>query len=388
MVWQEVCTQFEFCPQFGFIVPSPLETLGTYFDPWVDLVRDMEGIRVDTTRDMQQEIRHLPLLDHEVLHSKEELQLAHLLLSCLGMSYIHASPSRPAQTLPRQLAIPWYGVSSRLGIPPIIVHSTISLCNWRKQDTSGPMSLENLELLYSLDSSRDLEVFFLIPLLVEFSSVPAVKAVIDAQASLVKNNSDIFANLQTIKTSIQEMRTIIKQMSPGCNPEVFYHKHRPLLSGWDDNPLIPNGLLYEGASPKPQKFAGGSAAQSSVIQILDAGLGVQHSGQEGKFLVRMRDYMPPNQRGLIRHVEQGPSIRKTCLAGTQELRDSYNECLSELGMFRTDHLILVARYITTPSHINRGEAEHLAEQGTGGTALATFLKRTRQDTVDMVINVE
>lgn len=251
------------------------------------------------------------------------------------------------------------------------------------------MSIDNLSLIYSLDSSRDLEVFLLIPLLVELCSVPAVIAIITAQQSLAKNDKcDLLAHLATIKTSLKDMRVVLKQMFPGCNPEVFYHQHRPLLSGWEGNPSMPDGLLYEGVSSSPQKFSGGSAAQSSAVQVIDAGLGVSHSGREGKFLVRMRDYMPPNQDGLISHIAQGPSVRDACLSATKEIQNSYNECLKALELLRTEHLILVARYITTPSNTNRGEADHLAEQGTGGTTLATFLKRIRQDTAEMTLTSE
>ena len=71
----------------------------------------------------------------------------------------------------------------------------MSLSNWRKLDPEGAFSLPNLTTIYSLDSTRwlisaslvtkphfrDLEVFFMVPLLVEKASTPAVKAILAIQ---------------------------------------------------------------------------------------------------------------------------------------------------------------------------------------------------------------
>ena len=39
-------------------------------------------------------------------------------------------------------------------------------------------------------------------------------------------------------------------MHAGCSPALFYHAHRPLLSGWRDNPALPEGLVYEVTLPR------------------------------------------------------------------------------------------------------------------------------------------
>ena len=86
-------------------------------------------------------------------------------------------------------------------MPPIIIHATVSLSNWRKLDPEGAFSLPNLTTIYSLDSTRwlilaslvtedekayhrDLAVFFMVPLLVEEASIPAVKAILTIQVPL------------------------------------------------------------------------------------------------------------------------------------------------------------------------------------------------------------
>ena len=59
-------------------------------------------------------------------------------------------PESPKPVLPTCLAVPWSNISERLGLPPIIVHATISLSNWRKIDPEGPFSLSNLTTIFSL----------------------------------------------------------------------------------------------------------------------------------------------------------------------------------------------------------------------------------------------
>ena len=103
-------------------------------------------------------LRGLAELDTDRLESPSSLRLAHTLLSCLSHSFVFADPESPARVLPPQLAVPWSRVSTRLGLPPVILHSTISLSNWRPINPDLPLSVDNLTTLYSLDSTRDLEV--------------------------------------------------------------------------------------------------------------------------------------------------------------------------------------------------------------------------------------
>ena len=69
----------------------------------------------------------------------------------------------------------------------------------------------------------------------------------------------------------------------------------------------------------------------------------------GEFLVRMRDYMPPAQRGLIAWVSGGPGLRGECEA--RGLRGEYNQCVTALAGLRTQHLVLVSRYITSQGEL-------------------------------------
>lgn len=135
------------------------------------------------------------------------------------------------------------------------------------------------------------------------------------------------ANLQDICLSLAAMRE-------GCHPFIFYHRVRPFLSGWKHNPTLPNGLYYRGVSDKPLQYYGGSAAQSSLIALLDIGLGIysdkdcyyvqvyenpffcfilgiSHDSIRSKeFLLAMRDYMVKTHSEFLSYLETVACIRE------------------------------------------------------------------------------
>ena len=166
--------RFEFDAEFGFVIPSPLLRLDDYFDPWINLVTELELLR-KTPDQLKKRLRcrifsclgifpwpradrELPLLDSSRLCSVSSLRLAHTVLSILSHSWVHLEPGRPAPILPRPLALPWASVSARLGLPPVVVHSTMSLSNWRRISAGGDLSLDNVTTIFSFDGSRDLQV--------------------------------------------------------------------------------------------------------------------------------------------------------------------------------------------------------------------------------------
>ena len=50
--------------------------------------------------------------------------------------------------------------------------------------------------------------------------------------------------LADISRAVGEMRHQLALLPTGCEPTLFYHKLRPLLSGWKDNPALPQ-VSYE-----------------------------------------------------------------------------------------------------------------------------------------------
>ena len=94
-----------------------------------------------------------------------------------------------------------------------------------------------------------------------------------------------------LHTSCVNMRAELQCISKHNYTWLFVEHSYQTSLGYTFTAQSSKCCLPQGVSPEPAQWSGGSAAQSAAIQLLDAGLGVEHGGGEGAFLVRMRDYM-------------------------------------------------------------------------------------------------
>uniref|UniRef100_A0A8C1LWC7 Indoleamine 2,3-dioxygenase 1 n=1 Tax=Cyprinus carpio TaxID=7962 RepID=A0A8C1LWC7_CYPCA len=356
--------QFHISEDYGFILPEPLRDLPVYYKPWMDIARNVP----------------------ELISS-------------------HSLRLRIHDVLPRSLSVPFSEVSQRLGLPPILIHADTVLANWKKRDPDGPFSMENLDLLLTLPGGESVRGFFLVTLLVELAAVPGLKSILDVINGVQYNDVAMVTKaLDVVGQAIDSMTKAFKLMHEYVDPSKFYGIMRIYLSGWKDNPLMPEGLVYEGVQEKPMEFSGGSAAQSSILHCFDELLRVQHEGSSGAFLRRMRDYMPPSHKQFIETISSRPSLHSFVLQQADEhLTHTFEQCVARLVDFRNYHIIIVTRYITIPASRakqlranKQGLAEELdairsaptalEERGTGGSGIMTFLKTVRDETKDTSIS--
>lgn len=175
--------------------------------------------------------------------------------------------------------------------------------------------------------------------------------------------------LQKISAAIKQICNSLSAMREGCHPFIFYHRVRPFLSGWKQNPTLPQGIIYHGVNEnKRYQYYGGSAAQSSLIPFLDIGLGISHDSTRSRdFLLAMRDYMVKPHRNFLAYLESVACIREFVInrldkygvgnvnftPGVNDpyvktlsaLREAYDACVDGVKNFRTGHITLVADYI-------------------------------------------
>ena len=176
-------------------------------------------------------------------------------------------------------------------------------------------------------------------------------------------------------------------------------------------PSLPEGVVYTDSiafGNARQQFAGGSAAQSSILQVIDATLGIKHSQA---FLEEMQQYMPRKHREYI-HFVQAKAKAGGCVAQTLDavavrvktkneavkdaLREAtamYDACIEAITQFRNVHMEMVKVYIISEQRKvavqearARGErtlGDAAGGKGTGGTGIMSFLQPVRNETRDM-----
>src|SRR5262249_24360958 len=135
-----------------------------------------------------------------------------------------------------------------------------------------------------------------------------------------------------------------------CDPYIYYHRVRPYIHGWKNHPDLPRGLIYEGVGAyngQPQQFRGETGAQSAIMPSLDAMLGIGHKEDMlHTYLMEMRAYMPPADRGFIESLEHRGSVRSFVERSKHgSLTELYNACVDGIERFRSLHLEYAGRYI-------------------------------------------
>ncbi|GFR57997.1 indoleamine 2,3-dioxygenase 2 [Elysia marginata] len=103
---------------------------------WNKLARDMP--RLIKEKKMRDAVHKLEELNPSLLEGKKQLKLAHLQLSLITSGYVwQDGDAGVPKYLPRNLAVPFYTISNRLGLQPILTHATLVMANVTRIDPKG-----------------------------------------------------------------------------------------------------------------------------------------------------------------------------------------------------------------------------------------------------------
>ena len=359
---------YDVSPERGFLPePDPECALPAPLALWQELAAELPK-RLAAQR-LRAAVRSLPPFELAALRSPAEERAAMRVLSFLGHAFVWEG-GVPGPVLPRQLAAAWCAIARRLGRPPILSYASYALDNWRRFDARGPLLVENLAILQNFLGGQDEDWFILIHVEIEALAARALRAAPAALAAAVRaDGAALTARLEEVATALEVMLASLRRMPERCDPYIYFSRVRPFIHGWKDHPALPNGVAYEGVAelPGPQRLRGETGAQSTIVPVLDALLGVAHAPDPLRaYLDEMRGYMPPRHRAFLEHVESAGSVRgavRELRAARPELAEAYDACLRWLEAFRTLHLDYAARYV----HAQAGGGANPSDVGTGGT---------------------
>lgn len=280
-----------------------------------------------------------------------------------------------------------------MGVPPVATYAATVLFNFKEngRELNEP---EDFEIEFTFTGTEDEKWFYAVSASIDVQSeriISCAERIFEVEGNSVQFNEIGNEIGNEIAKCIEEMTRKMNKMYEKCRPEVFYDQVRKYLSGWLNDPKLPDGLIYDlgGNESLKMKLAGGSAAQNPTIQLLDILLGVKHkedsedlmisgSGSSSSacprmnYLGAMRTYMPREHCEYLNNLE----LKMTNGSIFEKFKScaSYASCVKSLTNFRCEHIKMVTRYIICQ---NKSGGLPL---GTGGSNPIQFLKKCRQET--------
>src|SRR5690606_40111261 len=188
------------------------------------------------------------------------------------------------------------------------------LDNWARIDKAGPVALENIRMVQNFLGGADENWFVMIHVAIEAEA----GALLDNAAQLVtaaaREDADMCEALLTgMDAAWERIYGVFSRMTERCDPYVYFHRVRPYIHGWANNPALGEGLIYEGVEKfggKPQAFRGQTGSQSSIVPAMDALFGVGHSDDPLKrFLDELHQYRPVAPRRFIEDLAARSTLR-------------------------------------------------------------------------------
>jgi indoleamine 2,3-dioxygenase len=370
----------------GFLpAKDPLASLGDpYYRPWEETVARLPKLL--GTKRVRHFLQQLPLLSVAGLAGEYQLNRAMTILSYFGHAYVWGEDA-VVESLPENLALPWFEVARALGRPPVLSYASHALFNWSKLDAEAGIELGNLARIENFYGGIDEDWFVLVHVAIEAKAGPAISKLIDAQQAVIERNPlRLLDALSCTHRALGDMVAVLRRMPENCDPYVYYHKMRKFIFGWL-NPALPNGVRYEGVEEwrdRPQKFRGETGAQSAIIPAIDAVLGIEFEKDNPfyRHLVEMREYMPPPHRKFIEDLERNAAearMRDYIVSVADEwpaLAQKFDDTLQQNHKFRNLHLKYAREYIN--NQVQRSSSSPV-DVGTGGTPFMQYLGQHQQD---------
>jgi indoleamine 2,3-dioxygenase len=382
MTLQPLAT-YDMSPERGFLSSFEFDeiALPSEFAP-VTQAADMLSDLLTSGR-----VRHwldqLPALDLAAFAREgddAQVRAAMVRYSFLVQAYVWGEAEAPSK-LPANLAVPMVAIADRLGQAPLLPYSGYVLDNWARIDKAGPVDLSNVRMCQNFYKGVDENWFVLVHVAIEAQAGRALQIATELVAASDADDGAAVERLLVEMNSVWDaVNAIFDRMPERCDPYVYFHRVRPYIHGWKNNPALGEGLIYEGVERfggRPQAYRGQTGSQSSIVPAMDALFGVTHENDVlREFLAELHQYRPVPHRRFIEDMGEASRLRAFVTGRDSATKEAFNACVTQVARFRTRHLEYAASYINKQASAETGND---TEVGTGGTPFMKYLKKHRDE---------
>lgn len=370
--------------KYGFMPERCCKILPEKFSFFQEALDNLPETKCNDYREV---LARLPKYD-VILHNIDtltdpELKFMYSILCMMTQRYVWCTGVADAKLyakIPDIIGIPLWQVSQKLGIAISLTYAAVDLWNWSNEGTE--LTLDNMTVNFSMTGDPSEFWFYKIMNVIEGHGGYMLLEFLRVH-QYFNDEARVVDFLNRLKENLKYSTKIIGRMTDHCDPNFFFNKLRIYLSG-SKNTNLPDGLQIDltpvGGQVITLKNSGGSAAQSTLIQVYDALLGIKHD-HGNDFLVDMRQYMPKKHRNYLERISELPSLREFVEGSNNEaLHESFGAVVKQLNHFRQVHLKLVHRYIVDMVKQAEKDANAHGEKGSGGTDPVEFFNHLIAET--------
>ncbi|CAG8623988.1 19643_t:CDS:10, partial [Cetraspora pellucida] len=288
------------------------------------------------------------------------------------------------QLLPKNIAIPLNNVSKKLHAYPFMEYAlSYSLYNYQRVDPSLPITYPNLNLVRAFAGTPSEHGFILVHVSMVAYSGNLVRWTMETlnsveQQDRFKSNNALKNLNETMFSINQEMETMWKRSNPDD-----YLKFRTFIMGSKNQPMFPNGVIYEGVSDAPLFYRGESGANDSMIPCMDNLLQLTAKMPNNpltEVLKDFRKYRPTNHKEFLNYVQHRAEEVNVREYAIQDANSTtlYLANMDQIRAFRNRHWNFTKEYVIKNT---------VHPVATGGSPIVTWLPNQLNTILEQMIQV-
>ncbi|GBC30035.2 uncharacterized protein OCT59_010427 [Rhizophagus irregularis] len=274
------------------------------------------------------------------------------------------------EILPKNIAIPLSIIANKLNAFPFMEYAlSYSLYNYQRTDSTKPVVYSNLKLIRAFAGTPSEHGFILVHVAMVAHSGNLVKYTMETiEATQEKDRAKFNNALKNLSDTMNLINQEMETMWERSNSD-DYLKFRTFIMGSKNQPMFPNGVIYEGVSEKPLFYRGESGANDSMIPCMDNLLQITSKLPKNpltEVLKDFRKYRPTNHKEFLDFVQRSAEEVNVRGYAIQDANSTalYLANMDQIRAFRHRHWNFTKEYII------KNTAHPVA---TGGSPIVTWL---------------